>query len=215
MSSTLTVLIAKLQAQLLDNGTLFTTPTCTVAFREALRKWNIAAPIHAGTVIDVVASQYEYALNDATFTTLLDIESVWLQDPSGGENDTMLVYDFYFEDNSPLLRLRQALASGHLIIRYTQLHTIVGLDSAADGILTTDQEQVLIDGACVEAINIRTASLVEGYNLSPDVIGQYKKAEIAFQQAFSQGLARYARRRPAVGAPDSAAWNDEWHDWLR
>ncbi len=71
MSSTLTALIAKLQAQLLDNGTLFTTPTATVAFREALRKFNIAAPIHAATLIDVVQGQKEYALNDPTIKPCL------------------------------------------------------------------------------------------------------------------------------------------------
>jgi hypothetical protein len=216
MSSILTALTAKLQAQLLDNGTLFNAATCTVAFREALRKWNMVAPIHAGTIIDVVPSQFEYMLNDATFGTILDIESVWLQDPIGhGENDTILTHDFYFENNQPAIRLRSALANGHLIVRYTKPHTVSGLDNAVDGILTADQEQVLIDGACVEAINTRLASLVEGYNLSPNVIEQYKRAESAYVQAFAAGLLRYSRQRPAVGAPSEAAWNDEYHNWLR
>lgn len=214
MSSTLTQLIAKLQAQLLDTGTLFSTNTCTVAFREVLRKWNITAPIHAGTLIDVVQSLKEYALNHPTISNLLDIESVW-QKAATGEEDKMLIYDFYFEDNAPFIRLRDALSSGSLIIRYTTPHTISGLDGATNGVLTADQEQVLIDGACVEAINTRTASLVEGYNLSPHVIEEYKRASIAYEQAFNIGLQRYARRRPAVGAPDQASWQDEWHDWLR
>jgi len=215
MSSTLTALTAKLQAQLLDNGTLFSTATCTVAFREALRKWNMIAPMHAGAIIDVVASHKEYALTDPTFGILLDLESVWQQDPAGGEEDKLLNYDFYFEDNAPLIRLRSALADGHLIVRYTTPHTVSGLDGATGGVLTADQEQILIDGACVEAINIRTASLVEGYNLSPNVIELYKRAESAYVQAFAAGLLRYARQRPAVGAPSESAWNDEWHDWLR
>ena len=215
MSSTLPVLTAKLQAQLLDNGTLFNTATCTVAFREALRKWNMLAPIHAGAIIDVVASQKEYALNGTAFGTLLDLESVWQQDPAGGDEDELLNHDFYFEDNAPFIRLRSALAGGHLIVRYTSPHTVPGLDGATGGVLTADQEQVMIDGACVEAINIRTASLVEGYNLSPNVIEQYKRAESAYVQAFAAGLLRYSRQRPAVGAPSDTAWNDEWHDWLR
>jgi hypothetical protein len=216
MPSNLTALTAKLQAQLLDNGTLFTAATVTVAFREALRKWNMVAPVHAATIIDVVASQFEYMLNDATFGTILDIESVWLQDPvTNGENDTTLVYDFYFENNQPAIRLRSALASGHLIVRYTTPHTINGLDSSVDGILTADQEQVLVDGACVYAINIRLSSLVEGYNLSPDVIGQYQRAEGGFAQAFASGIQRYAAQRPAVGSQDLTAWNDEWHNWLK
>jgi hypothetical protein len=215
MSSTLSALISKLQAQLLDNGTLFSTATCTVAFREALRKWNMLAPIHAGAIVDVVASHKEYALNDPTFETILDLESVWQQDPAGGEEDKLLKCDFYFENNAPLIRLRSALADGHLIVRYTTPHTVSGLDGATSGALTADQEQVLIDGACVEAINIRTASLVEGYNLSPNVIEQYKRAESAYVQAFAAGLLRYSRQRPAVGAPSDAAWNDEYHNWLR
>ena len=92
MSSNLAALTSKLQAQLIDNGTLFSAATCTVAFREALRKWNMIAPVHAATIIDVVPSQFEYMLNDATFGTILDIESVWLQDPIvNGENDTALI----------------------------------------------------------------------------------------------------------------------------
>lgn len=216
MSSTLTVLTAKLQAQLLDNGTLFTAATATVAFREALRKWNMVAPVHAATIIDVVPSQFEYMLNDATFGTILDIESVWQQDPiTNGENDTALVYDFYYENNQPAIRLRSSLASGHLIIRYTAPHTVPGLDSAADGLMSADQEQVLVDGACVEAINTRTSSLVEGYNLSPDVVAQYQRAEAAYVKAFAAGLQRYAAQRPAVGSPSDVAWNDEYHNWLR
>jgi hypothetical protein len=215
MSSNLTALIAKLQAQLIDNGTLFSTPTCTVAFREALRKWNMVAPVHAATIIDVVPSQFEYMLNDATFGVLLDIESVWQQDPIvNGENDVLQIYDFYFENNQPAIRLRSSLASGHLIIRYTAPQTVPGLDSASDGLLTADQEQVLVDGACVEAINTRLSSLVEGYNLSPDVIGQYQRAESAYVKAFAAGLQRYAAQRPAVGSPSDIAWNDEYHNWL-
>ena len=60
MSDTLTQLIAKIQAQLLDDGTRFTTATCTAALRAALKDFNLAAPVHAGTLIDVVADQYEY-----------------------------------------------------------------------------------------------------------------------------------------------------------
>jgi hypothetical protein len=214
MSSTLTQLIAKLQPQLLDTGALFTTPTCTVAFREALRKWNMVAPVHSATLLDVVAASKEYVLNDATIVNLLDIESVWLK-AATGEDDTRLNYDFYYEDNVPCIRLRDALASGTLIIRYTSPHYINGLDSAATGILTADQEQVVIDGACVEAINVRLTSTIEGFNLSDNVVEQYKRAAIQWTQAFNAGLARYARQRAAVGMPSDAAWNDEYHNWLR
>jgi hypothetical protein len=214
MSSTLTALIAKLQAQLLDSGTLFTTPTCTVAFREALRKFNMVAPIHSAALIDIVQGQKEYALNDPTIGTLLDILGIWKQDNST-EDDKPLVFDWYFEDNAPFIRLRSAESSGKLIVRYTSPHTISGLDSSTDGVLTADQEQVLIDGACVEAINTRLTSLVEGFNLSPDVVGQYQRALVAFQTAFEAGLLRYKRRPPAVGAPSTAAWEDEWHNWLK
>ena len=214
MSSTLTALTSKLQAQLLVSGTLFNAATCTVAFREALRKFNMAAPIHSATLIDVVQGQKEYALNDPTIGTLLDILGVWQKD-AVNEEDKPLVIDWYYEDNAPFIRLREALASGQLIIRYTSPHTISGLDSSTDGILTADQEQVLIDGACVEAINTRLTSLVEGFNLSPDVVGQYQRALIAFEVAFQAGLMRYKRRPPAAGAPSSAAWNDNWHLWLK
>jgi hypothetical protein len=214
MSLTLTALIIRLQTQLLDNGTLFSTPTCTVAFREALRKFNVSAPVHSATILDVTPGQKEYALNDPTIGTLLDILGVWQQDELH-EEDKSLVHDLYFEDNAPFIRLREALANGHLIIRYTSPHTVSGLDGATDGVFTADQEGVLVDGACVEAISVRLTSLVEGYNLSPDVTGEYQRASVVFLQAFQAGLLRYSARRPAVGAPDTNCWNDEWHCWLR
>jgi len=33
-----------------------------------------------------------------------------------------------------------------------------------------------------------------------------------FKAAFEAGLERAARRKPAVGEPDTRAWNDVWHD---
>ena len=34
-----------------------------------------------------------------------------------------------------------------------------------------------------------------------------------FKSAFEAGLERAARRKPAVGEPDTSAWNDAWHGW--
>ena len=65
MSDSLTTLTTKLQALLMDGGTLFTSTTCTAAIRQALSRINVRMPIHAGTLIDTVADQYEYELTTA------------------------------------------------------------------------------------------------------------------------------------------------------
>jgi len=45
MSETLTSLVTRIQAQLLDDGTLFTTATITAGIRQALAEFNRRAPI--------------------------------------------------------------------------------------------------------------------------------------------------------------------------
>jgi len=101
MTDSLTTLISKVQAQLLDDGTRFTTATCTAALRAALKDYNFAAPVHAGTLITVVAEQKEYELSDEadaeTAIEILDILeqdclSPFVQDPAhNGADFTRLV----------------------------------------------------------------------------------------------------------------------------
>jgi len=212
MSDTLTQLIAKIQAQLLDDGTRFTTATCTAALRAALKDFNLAAPVHAGTLIDVVADQYEYELSDSVdAATAIEIIDILEADPDGGELDKSLDYDGYSEDERLFFRLRQPLDSGQIVARFTQPHTVSGLDSATESTLAAIWDTVLVDGACYHACEIRAVGRVETINLNRNVPDPLHKAAERFLAAFQMGLAQARKKRPQVGKPDERAWNDQWH----
>ncbi len=212
MSDNLTALITRAQAQLLDNGTLFSTAAMTAAFRSALARFNQSAPIWAASLVDAVEDQHVYELAAVDFSGLLDVVGVWENDADGDE-DEPLAFDWYFEDNRPFVRLREALSSGSLLVRFSLPHTVNGLAAASTSTLTADQDQVLIDGACAEALRARLLSRAEKVNPSDDTLESYTFAAAAFERAFGLGLARYARRAPGVGEPSTAHWADEWEGW--
>src|SRR5215204_674236 len=115
MSDSLTTLITHVQAGLGDDGTIFTTALCTAAIREALRQFNVIAPVHAGTLIDAVTDQYEYELSDED-SRALDILDVLRQGDNNDELDISLTYDAYNEDERVFFRLRQPEAEGETLI---------------------------------------------------------------------------------------------------
>lgn len=208
MSDNLTALITRAQAQLLDDGTLFSTTAMTAAFRSALARFNETAPYFKTGVLAVVAGRNVYSLASLTgLLGFLDFVGVW------DAKETPLACDFYREDGTFFFRLREALASGTLTVRYTIPHTVNGLAAASTSTLTADQDQVLIDGACAEALRARLLSRAEKVNPSDDTLESYTFAAAAFERAFGLGLARYARRVPGVGEPSTAHWADEWEGW--
>lgn len=195
MSDSLTTLIGKVQALLLDGGTSYSTATCTAALRQALKEFNDVAPIHAGTLIDVVSGQYEYELDTSDFTGLLEISHVKLKDPTGGENDTPLDYDEYFLDNRPYIKLRQAQTSGQLDIGYTLPQTINGLDSETESTIPTQFNQTIVNGGAYYAICIRSAGRVETINLNTDVPDNLREAAGTHLLAFRLGLLEAGKRK--------------------
>lgn len=212
MTDTLTQLIARVQAQLIDDGTRFTTATCTAALRACLKNVNERAPINAGTRIDVVANQKEYELTDedSRAMSILDVLK-WDED---GEDHTPLLYDAYSEDERLFFRLRTALSSGELLARYTIPHTISGLDSEISSTPSARLDQILVDGACAEAIAFRAASRIETINLQQQVSDNYREAMAHFRNAYELGISAYIRdRRSPVSEPNTAAWNDKYHNW--
>ena len=212
MSDNLTALITRAQAQLLDDGTLFSTAALTAAFRSALTRFNESAPIWAASLVDVVDGQYVYELADVDFSGLLDVVGVWENDADGDE-DEPLAFDWYFEDNRPFVRLRESLSSGSLLVRFSLPHTVNGLAGKTTSTLTADQEQVLIDGACADVLRSRIVSRVEANNLSKTIAQDYQMAIAGFERAFLLGLARYARRPAGVSQPSTARWADAWEGW--
>lgn len=213
MSDTLTQLTAKIQAILGDNGTIFTSATCTAAVRQALAEFNRRAPGHAAGLIPGVNGQYEYELSDYD-SAALHIIDVLRQGDGASELDVSITYDEYIEDERVFFRLRQPVTSSDtLIVRYTRPHTISGLDGATESTLLSEHDQIIVDGAAYHAVLIRATSRVESINLSKDQSDNYREVAAHFRTSFDLGLAHAGRRHVPVGEPDTRAWNDLYHGW--
>jgi hypothetical protein len=214
---TLTQLIAKLQPLLLDNGTLFTTATCTSAIRQALLAMNLQLPVNAAVTMPIVAGQYVYELTDALAgATPIAISDVLLENASVADMETSLDFDSYIEDERWFLRLRTPapIANVNLLVRFTQPHTINGLDSATESTLPALYDSVLLDGAAAECCTMAAAGRDEANNLDSKVPEHYKEAAVNFHRAFLAGMRALALRRlAAVSAPDARTWEDPWHDF--
>jgi hypothetical protein len=177
-----------------------------------LQQFNQGAPIHAAQLVTVVADQLEYELTAADFPGLLDILDVLEYDETD-EADRSVNFIKYFEDNRHWIRLNTPAATDQILVRYTQPHTVNGLDSETESTMTADQDQVLVDGSCAAAIYIRAASRTETINLAPDVVKMYQLSAGRYAAAFAAGLLRYKARPMASSEPDTRAWNDAYHTW--
>jgi hypothetical protein len=201
MTKTLTDLIAMTQAQLIDDGTRFTTATCTAAIRAALSKWNHRVPLQSAHTLEAVTDQREYEVENALF-----LSDVLLFDQDG-QDDLPLQYNAYTEDNRVYFRLRQPQAASEILLaRYAQAHTINGLDDSQDSTLSDDQSQVIVDGACLNALQMRGASRVEPFNLNNNVEASYKSAMESFRAAFEMGIQYYERRLIPPSSQRQSAW---------
>jgi hypothetical protein len=216
---TLTQLIAKLQPLLLDNGTLFTTPTCTSAIRQALLEMNLQLPRNMATLLPIVASQYVYELTDALAgATPIAITDVLLENVTVADMEKSLDFDSYIEDERWFLRLRTPapIANVNLLVRFTQAHTILGLDSATESTLPALYDSVLLDGAAAECCTMAAAGKDEANNLDSKVPEHYKNAAINFNRAFFTAMRALALRRAApVSEPDARTWQDNYHSWTQ
>ncbi len=213
MSDNLTTLISKVQAILGDNGTLFTTVTCTAAIRQALAEFNQVVPQILAITITGIDDQHKYDLSDQD-PNAWKILDVLLHGENNNELDISLVYDDYIEGERLFFRLRSPVSSGDtLIVRYTKPHTISGLDSATESTILALHDQIIVVGAAFYSIIARATSRIETINLSRDQSDNYREIAGHFQAAFNRGLADAQRRRAPIGEPDSRAWNDPYHSW--
>jgi hypothetical protein len=216
MSKSLTSLISDIQAALIDDGTRFNTATCTAAVREALKIFNLYAPVFAGDLMAVVAEQREYEVTDID-SRALSITGVWLYDNTNREHHIPLIFDQYSEDERLFFRLlAPQSASEQLLIRYTIPQTVSELDSHTESTLSPIYDQILIGGAKAEAMQIRADSRLETINLQQSVSDNYREQITAIRARFYAELIQVASNRyPAIGTPAEAAWNDEYHGWDR
>ena len=213
MAKSLTQLISATQTLLLDDGTRFSSATITAAARSALRDFNFAAPIFAGTLVDAVSDQLEYVLNASDFVNLIDVQDVLLQGTDSAlDLNTSLPFDSYFEDTVPVIRLRSPQPTGrYLIIRFSLPHTINGLDSENVSNLPIYWDSTLTDGICFYSCLIRSTGRVETINLNQNVSTELQTTQAFYKQAFQYGLAQASRQRPPISQPSTSAWNDRWH----
>jgi hypothetical protein len=205
MADTLTQLVAKVQAALLDTGTSYTLATITAAVRQALKDYNQVAPNQAGTLMDAVSGQYEYVLNANDFATLLNVLGIWYD--NGNDIETPLTFTHYWEDNVPVIRLDkpQNTATAKLIVRYTAQNTVNGLDGSTDSSLPAYCDQVLVMGSAYYAICIRQAGRVEPINLNQDVPKNLREAAAAFRSSFLTGLSEI-KSRPTRKSDSNPTW---------
>ncbi len=214
MTKSLTTLISNAQALLLDDGTRFTTATLTAAVRSALKEINQRAPINAASLIDVLENQRDYELSDnPDAEKAISLSDVLLWD-SDGDQHLPLDFEEYNEDERILFRLRCPQIEGNfLIARFTIPYSVSGLDSATESTLPAFYDDVLLDGTCFWACQIRSIGRVETINLNQGVAENLRDAKIYFRQTFELGLALMAKKKPAVSEPRTSAWNDSYHGW--
>ncbi len=210
MADTLTQLIAKVQANLLDNATLFSTATITAAARLALSDINAAVPAHAAATFAAVDKQKEYELSD-TDAQANGITDVLLR--GDNEYDVSLPYDAYVEDDRWFFRLRTPQPAGKtLVVIYTTAYTISGLDGSLDSSLPDALNIAAIDGTCYYSIIARAAYTVEANNIETSASQNWQKIARIWADRFNKAL-RDSRTQPTTrGEPNTAAWNDPQHD---
>lgn len=211
MSDTLAQLVTKLQALLLGDATTFTTATCTAAIRQALKDLNLAVPMHAADLVEAVAEQKEYELEEITALEIVDVLRQGLD--TYADYNISLDFDAYFEDDRPFFRLRVPQTEPTmLIVRYTLPHTINGLDSETDSTLSALYNIVLLDGAAWQACLIRAAGRIETINMNEEISRNFRLMAEHFKLAFDLGLSRLALRKFPVGESDCRVWKDNWSD---
>ncbi len=154
MSDTLTQLIAKVQGQLLDDGTQFTAAAVTVAMRQTLRDYNLIVPLLTVVSVDVVAEQLVYDITAESGSALV-VRDVLL-------DDAPLSFDPYTEDGHICIRLRSARSAGETLSVICGIpHTISGLDGATASTIVSFYDQVLVDGACYHVCMMKAAGTLE------------------------------------------------------
>jgi hypothetical protein len=166
-------------------------------------------------LIDAVTDQKDYELSDSpdaeNAIEIIDI-LLWDSEHATADYHTPLNYQPYFEDERLFFRLRNPRTTGEYILaRFTQPHTVSGLDSATESTIPAYFDDVLIDGACFWACQIRSLGRVETINLNQGVPENLRDAKIFFREAFDRGLAIMARKRPPMAEDRIPAWNDEWY----
>ena len=214
MTKTLAQLITDAQILLLDDGTRFSTATVTAAVRSALRDFNIIAPSNQGEILDVTSGQKEYPLNALAFASLIEVTNVQSYGTNTYNDEHIdLPYDFYFDDDQPQVRLRTALSSGYLLVRFNVPHTVSGLDSETTSSIPAYYDNTLIHGACFYSCLIRATGRIETINLNQGVTEQLETVLTFYRSNFIFGLSQAIQRKPPKIQETTQTWDDQPASW--
>jgi hypothetical protein len=193
MADTLTQLIDRLQALLLEENETFSSTVYTAVIRQALKDLNLTSPMCAADTIDAVSGQYDYELTEQT---ILKVVYVLLERTNTCRDFCpSLGFDVYLKDDRPHVRVITSLADGDtLVVRYTVPYTISGLDGATKTTLPTIYQAILLDGAAWRVCQVRAASVNETTKISIDEIKRFDSVAQMFYSAFESGLGYLALR---------------------
>jgi hypothetical protein len=140
--TTLADLITRCATDLGDpSNTLWNTTVLTNFIRQALARYNNAAPRHLATTIDSIAGQREY---DVTALSPATITSVWYPWDAANPGHPPTPRRFLMLTDTTLYI--EAIPTGgtdDIRILYTAPHTISGLDAATATTLTPDAEALI------------------------------------------------------------------------
>lgn len=223
MPSTLVQLEARVAALLYDaTFAVFTTATIDEALRQALERYNDAAPLSAETVITVPGAGREIALD--SLSGLLQVTDVWFpydslvsevfpaQKPRG--------FRLWWDDGAPVLFLTpkdgaQPQANDELRIFYTKPHTIHNLDAGDVTTLPAPHESLLVRGAAGFCCLARSVDLNETTsNMAVSTPNYAALAEIYLNDisaGFLTVLEQLRGQSNVRGEPFGAGWTmDKW-----
>lgn len=209
MANDLASYTALVQSLLASNAVKFPQAIVTTALRQSIDEYNRHVPwLESGTIIAVV-NQQDYSLSALTGLVF----------PYDVLNDAGLPIAFvpYRQDGTiPYIFINPAQPAGKLItVRYTKLNTLKDLDSAAATTIRTDHTNLIVAGAVGFSLQVRMSIFLEGDNLDPAILENYRSLSDKYLNQFYAQLAGMIQEQGVQKEPgsDTRTWEDQYHNW--
>lgn len=201
--STLTELIDRVEIELRDTtNQVWSTDDLTAAIRRALHELSHFLPRRIPTTLSTTEGERSYSL--ATLTDLVAVYDIiypydaddptWPPPRPRWRSDT---------DDQFTLLIDDAPEAGtdNILIRYTALHTIEGLDSADTTTLDAQEEELLVIGAASVAAQQEHLATIGKVTVSERTPAQWKAWGEARYRYFQESVQRLARARSLAEDP--------------
>lgn len=213
MTLALTAYIDRVQAALMDDGTIFTDAAVTEALRSALGEYSDACPNSRETVLTLAAAGREIALS--SLAGLRAVTRVWWPYDAVDETwppNRARRYTLGWDDGAPNLFLEaddgaQPQAGDQVRLWYTLPHTIQLLDGAAATSVPDADESLLVLGASAYALLARSYDQTESASAGAIATPNYAASGFRLLRQFRQTLD--GRRHDAALGPEPA-WTGGW-----